>query len=68
MPRFELNIARQMGLEGTELYFHFAKVILGATRENDAIAQAKTFMLAFPEPEWQLQLTRWDEVGKGIVI
>jgi len=67
--RFELNIAHQMTIMGqTDLYLHYAKVILSATRESDAIAQAKTFGIYFCEPEWQLQLTRWEEVGKGVTI
>lgn len=66
MPRYELNIARLM--DGQGLYFHYAKVVLGATDEQAARAQATLFAMHFGEPDWKLTLTCWKEEGRDILI
>lgn len=66
MLRYEVNIARK--LDGQKLYFHWARVTLGATIEKAAIAQAQRIKESFPEPEWEVSLTQWDNLGRNIKI
>lgn len=68
MARFELNLARRLDIQGGEMYFHYARIVLVSTLKADAIAQSKAFMLVFPPPEWHLTLTKWDELGESIEL
>lgn len=60
MPEFEVNIS-QMGN-------HFARVVLRATTNADAISGWATFYERFPEKEgWKVTLTRWESrTGRDI--